>query len=406
MATFKAMIKSTDKRTDGTWRVTIRFTHERKVRYIPTDMFAEKRDLTSSGKLKNMLIIERCEDLIREYRHRLADLNTEINEIEIDTIVDYIRHKRDAKGISFTSFFDKWLQLNKDKKGTANYITAFRSLQKFFGRTEIQCKEVTIKALKEFERSLSDRPRAQSVYPVYIKVIFNAAREYYNDEDNDIIRIRQSLNSYRPPRQNVAQKRALSVDDIRRIFALPDDGRKAKQAAYNRHTMALDCFKLSFCLLGINTADLYNATQLEDGVLIYNRTKTRDRRADNAEIHVTIPPIIAELVEKYRDATGERVFDFYHHYGNIKDFNKAVNIGLKSVGEAVGINSLQYYAARHSLATIAANDVRIDKYVINDMLNHTDNSLRITELYIKRDYKAINEANKKVLAYVFKTKKR
>ena len=100
------------------------------------------------------------------------------------------------------------------------------------------------------------------------------------------------------------------------------------------------------------------------------------------------------------------MFDFYHHYGNIKDFNKAVNIGLKSVGEAVGINSLQYYAARHSLATIAANDVRIDKYVINDMLNHTDNSLRITELYIKRDYKAINEANKKVLAYVFKTKKR
>lgn len=406
MATFKAMIKSTDKRSDGTWRVTIRFTHERKVRYIPTDMFAEKRDLTSSGKLKNMLIIERCEDLIREYRHRLADLNTEINEIDIDTIVDYIRHKRDAKGISFTSFFGKWLQLNKDKKGTANYITAFRSLQKFFGRTEIQCKEITIKTLKEFERSLSDRPRAQSVYPVYIKVIFNAAREYYNDEDNDIIRIRQSLNSYRPPRQNVAQKRALSVDDIRRIFALPNDDRKAKYGAYNRRAMALDCFKLSFGLLGINTADLYNATQLEDGVLIYNRTKTRDRRADNAEIHITIPPIIAELVEKYRDATGERVFDFYYHYGNIKDFNKAVNIGLKSVGEAVGINGLQYYAARHSLATIAANDVRIDKYVINDMLNHTDNALRITELYIKRDYKAINEANKKVLAYVFKTKKR
>lgn len=406
MATFKAMIKSTDKRTDGTWRITIRFTHERKVRYIPTDMFAEKRDLTSSGKLKNMLIIERCEDLIREYRHRLTDLNLEINDIDIDTIVDYIRHKRDAKGISFTAFFDKWLQLNRDKKGTANYITAFRSLQKFFGRTEIQCKEITTKTLKGFEHSLSDRPRAQSVYPVYIKVIFNAAREYYNDEDNDIIRIRQSLNSYRPPRQNVAQKRALSVDDIRRIFAMPDDGRKAKRGAYNRHTMALDCFKLSFCLLGINTADLYNATQLEDGVLIYNRTKTRDRRTDNAELHVNIPSIIAGLIEKYRDVTGERVFDFHRHYSNIKDFNKAVNIGLKSVGEAVGIAGLQYYAARHSLATIAANDVRIDKYIINDMLNHTDSALRVTELYIKRDYKAINEANKKVLAYVFKTKKR
>lgn len=52
------------------------------------------------------------------------------------------------------------------------------------------------------------------------------------------------------------------------------------------------------------------------------------------------------------------------------------------------------------MATIAVNECGISKYVVNDMLNHTDESLRITELYIKKDFKAINEANAKLLAYI------
>ena len=119
--------------------------------------------------------------------------------------------------------------------------------------------------------------------------------------------------------------------------------------------MALDCFKMSFCLLGINTADLYNATELDGDTLVYQRTKTKDRRADHAEIHVKIPPYIKDIVSKYRD--NERVFVFHRHYANMKAFNKAVNIGLKSIGNELGIDNLEYYAARHSMATIAVNDV-------------------------------------------------
>ncbi|WP_309253602.1 hypothetical protein [Prevotella brunnea] len=84
----------------------------------------------------------------------------------------------------------------------------------------------------------------------------------------------------------------------------------------------------------------------------------------------------------------------------MESLNRAINIGLKEVGREVGVDNLQFYAARHSLATIAVNDVGISKYVVNDMLNHTDPALRITELYIKKDFKVINEANVKVLDYV------
>ena len=82
--------------------------------------------------------------------------------------------------------------------------------------------------------------------------------------------------------------------------------------------------------------------------------------------------------------------------------NRSINIGLKQIGEELGIDNLQFYSARHSFATIAANDVKIDRYTINLMLNHTDNSMKVTELYIREDFSQINEANERLLEYVFK----
>lgn len=398
MATFKAVIKKDNKRVDGTWKVFIRFTHERKVRFIPTSMYVTKKDITSSFKIKNAIIIEHCDSLINEYRKRINRLELELNPLDVDTIVKFICSNDDGSGISFTEFANKWIKSNSGKKGILNYKTALNAFSSFLGRENVMCSEMTVKMMKGFEEFLKGRPRAQSVYPIYLKVIFNAAREYYNDEDSGIVKIKNTLARYSAPKQGVAKKRALDVDVIRKIFSLPYE-ETHKIDRYNRRDLALDCFKLSFCLMGINTADLYNATDFDGKVIVYYRTKTKDRRNDNAEIQIDVPSCIMPIVEKYRGVG--RVFEFHKKYYDMKSFNKAVNIGLKEVGKEVGIDNLQFYAARHSMATIAVNDVGISKYVVNDMLNHTDQALRVTELYIKKDFKAINEANKKLLEYVF-----
>ena len=398
MATFKALIKRGNKRADGTWNVVIRFTHNSKVRFIPTTMYVTRKDITASFKIKNANILDRCNDMIKLYRERVNELNLEFNDIDIDTIISYIRQKRDKRGISFTDFAKKWISLSTIK-GVKNYKTALNALCSFVGRDDILCEEITIKTMKAFENALKDRPRAQSLYPNCIKTIFNAAREYYNDEDNDIIRIKHSLDKYKPVEQNIAEKRALDVETIRKIFVLPYDNVKVKGKS-SRHDLALDCFRLSFCLMGMNSADLYYADRLEDNTIIYDRMKTKDRRRDKAEIQVKITDYIKPLVEKYKGK--ERVFNFYERFTNMESFNRAINIGLKEVGKELGIDKLQFYAARHSMATIAVNDVKISKYVVNDMLNHTDQSLRVTELYIKKDFSHINEANVKLLDYVLK----
>ena len=398
MATFKALIKRGNKRADGTWNVVIRFTHNSKVRFIPTTMYINKKDITASFKIKNANILDRCNDIIKEYRSRLSELSLEFNDIDIDTIVSYIRQKKENKGVSFTDFAAKWIK-ESTIKGIKNYKTAINALCSFVGRDNILCEEINVKTMKAFENALKDRPRAQSLYPNCIKTIFNAAREYYNDEDNDIIHIKHSLDRYKPVEQNIAEKRALDVETIRRIFALPYDNIRVKGKS-SRHDLALDCFRLSFCLMGMNSADLYSADRLEDNTIIYDRMKTKDRRRDKAEIHVKITDYIKPLVEKYKGK--ERVFNFSERFSTMENFNQAINIGLKEIGKEIGIDKLQFYAARHSMATIAANDLKISKYIVNDMLNHTDQSLKITELYIKKDFSHINEANVKLLDYVLK----
>lgn len=397
MATFKAVIKKGNKRADGTWNVVIRFTHNSKVRFIPTTMYVTKKDITSSFKIKNANILDRCNDIIKEYRSRLSELNLEFNDIDIDTIVSYIRQKKENKGVSFTRFAAKWIK-ESTIKGIKNYKTALNAICAFVGRDDILCEEITIKTMKAFENALKDRPRAQSLYPNCIKTIFNAAKEYYNDEDNDIIRIKHSLDKYKPVEQNIAEKRALDVETIRRIFALPYDNIRVKGKS-SRHDLALDCFRLSFCLMGMNSADLYYADRLEDNTIIYDRMKTKDRRRDKAEIQVKITDYIKPLVEKYKGK--ERVFNFSERFATMESFNRAINIGLKEIGKEIGINRLQFYAARHSMATIAYNCVHVPKYIIDEMLNHVNGSLRMVDVYVKRDFTQINEANTKLLEFIF-----
>lgn len=53
MATFKAEVYKHQKRSDGTWNVKIRVTHNRQKKYLSTPIYVKQDDITrSSFKLK------------------------------------------------------------------------------------------------------------------------------------------------------------------------------------------------------------------------------------------------------------------------------------------------------------------------------------------------------------------
>ena len=238
--------------------------------------------------------------------------------------------------------------------------------------------------------------RSLSLYLVSIKKLFNEAKKKYNRKDKNLILISNSpFENFTIPKQEVTRKRAIPADIIKKVWKLPYKDMKKGYKATCRYNLAKDCFILSFCLMGINSADLYNATEMDGSTITYYRTKTKDRRLDNAKMVVDIPKIVLPLIEKYKDKTGKRLFNFYQYYADEKGFNKAINYGLKEIGATLEVDDLEYYAARHSWATIALNKVGIDKYVVHAALNHIDDSMKVTDIYIERDFVNENKANDK-----------
>lgn len=75
----------------------------------------------------------------------------------------------------------------------------------------------------------------------------------------------------------------------------------------------------------------------------------------------------------------------------------SINKLLKSIGKDIGVDDLEFYAARHSWATIATNVAKVDKYTVHTALNHVDDAMKVTDIYIDKDYSIIADANKKVL---------
>ena len=244
--------------------------------------------------------------------------------------------------------------------------------------------------------------RMLSLYLGGLRHLYKEAQKKYNDYERGLFLIPSSpFDNFNVPKQEATRKRAVTASVIKKIWMLPYKEIRKGHKATCRYNLAKDCFIMSFCLMGMNSVDLYNATEIDEGTIIYYRTKTKDRRLDNARMEVTVPQMIQPLIEKYKDKTGKRLFNFYQYYADEKSFNRSINIGLKEIGSILGVDDLEYYAARHSWATIALNKVGIDKYTVHAALNHVDESMKVTDIYIERDFVNENKANAKVVRYVF-----
>ncbi len=410
MATFKAEVYAHQKRADGTYNIKIRVTHKQRKKYLATPWYVGKEDMTRALKLKNQKYIDMVEDLLRRYRSICNSVGEGLNDMDVEQVVELVTRPDVAKPfdldmVAYTrSFIDK---LNKQGRcGTAkSYEVALNSLIRFAGRDEVSIKEITVKFLSDWIAWIAAQPprrnckkgdRAQSLYLAQLRAMYNRAKKEFNDEEAGIIRIPFSpFNKVDIPKPSLSRKRALTVEQMRKLSEIPYT--TILQPGVNRFNFAKDVFLLSFMLVGMNAVDLYTATDYKDGRITYQRTKTRNRRADHAEISIRVEPEAEALVKKYRDPTGQRVFSFYKLYSSMDTFSAALNKGLKRIGEIIGVDDLEFYAARHSWATIANNDVGIDKYTVHSALNHVDESMRVTDIYIRRSWDNIDKANRAVL---------
>ena len=404
MLTIKAEVQQDKQRSDKTYNVKVRFTMNRKVRRLSTNLFITPKELTKDFKFKEGTPIKKeIDNLVVYYKERCSKLQIDQNNYTLEDILERLSHEHEKEQvIDFIRFSREWIA-STTIKGAPNYTTAINALVRFVGKEELDINLITLDFLEQFrafligERDARTKQliqqgkrvtsnRTLSLYLVSIKKLFNEAKRKFNKKDKNLILIPNSpFEDFKIPKQEATRYK---------------DMKKGYKSTC-RYNLAKDCFILSFCLMGINSADLYNATEMKGNTIVYNRTKTKARRLDSAKMIVDIPKIVQPLIDKYKDSTGKRLFNFYQYYVDEKGFNKAINYGLKEIGALLEIEDLEYYAARHSWATIALNKVGIDKYTVHAALNHVDEAMKATDIYIERDFVNENRANAKVVKYVF-----
>lgn len=386
MATFKPVIRS--KRTDGTYLVYIRCTHNRKIDYIKTSHYIFSSQL-KKNEIIDYDIIGKCAIKIKEWNERLN--REDIDNWNVKEVVDFITQGKED--ISFSNYCIQFINkmINEGRgKSASNYQCAVKSFELKFGQM-VAFQNLTSKMIMDWISTLSNTARAKSAYPKAIKAIFESGCLEYNDYDRNLIRIpNQPFRNVKIPKADVPEKRAVDASIIRKILE--------HKTTTKRSELAQDVVRLMVYLVGINTVDLFYLTNenLKGGKLCYNRRKTMHGRSDKAYIELSINSDIKYIFEKYKGV--EYLFNW--GYKNEADFNKYVNVGLKQICSDLGVDGVDTYTFRHSWATIAQNKCGASTELVAFCLNHSS-AHKVTEGYIEKDFTPIDKMNEKVLDYIF-----
>lgn len=426
MATFKICIFKHQKRQDNKYPVSIRICWKRQYAYLKTEYYVSDKQINKKTfDLKDTYLLNELNSRILKFENiKIQKLGQNIDLYSARDLAKYFEQESRTgtdSTIDFIKFSRSHVAKLKASGRTPTANTLNRTINALIdyanGRENIPITEITSKFLAGFEtflrgdRTLTRKNQFGNTvvthkkgvsdvtlldYMTDVRTLFNAAKDEFNDEDKNEIRIAHyPFAKYKLKRAPASKNRNLSIEQIRAIRDISDQLLLLPRSIFSR-----DMFMLSFYLGGTNFADLYDAkiSSYTNGRFSYERRKTKRRRQDNAFISFKVEPEAIPLFEKYKDPSKQYVFDFYKRYSNSHIFCDNVNKGLKKVAGACGIEEpLSSYYARHSMATIARNDCDISKDDINLLLNHVDQDMKVTDIYLADDWSRIDKAIRKVL---------
>jgi len=189
-------------------------------------------------------------------------------------------------------------------------------------------------------------------------------------------------------RQEETRKKALTVEQVRAF--LHADGLSPWEDEHR------DVFMLMIYLRGINTGDLAKLTEgdIVDGRLEYRRSKTGQLYS------IRLEPEALEILERRKGKA--HLLDCFDRYADHRDYNHHLNDALKRMsgpdGKPIEPDCSSNWA-RHTWATMAA-ELDVPDPTISLGMGHRIAGHRTTAVYIKRDQRKVDEANRQVIDYI------
>lgn len=361
--------------------------------------------LTQMLKLKMaklQLFIEELGCVIDLSGMKASEIKQRVLKAEDESALGCNRDVEREDDTRFKTYADKFLTRIQKEKTREVYALTLKKMAKYVD--DIEClmfEDITVGWLKDFEAWMakSCKVNTRGIHFRNIRAMFNAAI------DEGVIG--SELYPFRRFRikKEDTMKRSLRAEDVRRL-------RDFKCEEWQRKYV--DLWLLSFYLCGINMIDLIALPPLgKDGVIEYRRSKT------GVVCRLMVPNEALDIIERYKGKRrllyfGERMGAGLAEWHN---WMRRLNDGLKCVGTASHMYvskrgggktrvkvydalfpELTSYWARHTWATLAA-EANVPDAVIDAALGHKS-PYPMTDIYVRRNWKKVDEAARRVIAYV------
>lgn len=271
----------------------------------------------------------------------------------------------------FTDIMAEFRDLHEKASTRMVYTTTIGIIDKY--DLNATCETINGRWLSDFRTWLSRRGYSTNYRAIQernIRAVFNYAIDNELTTSYPFRKWKVEVGNARP--------RDITPEELRTIYALGN--------------WVSDIFTLQFLLMGINLIDLYNLTKsnYKRGRIQYTRQKT------GKFYDVKVLPLAAAILEKY-PATENHLIGLFDQW-SFEWFKKKYNRELQSLPMSVHMTS---YVTRYSFASIA-DSIDIPPSTIARCLGHTEMDVkRVTLGYIHQEQRKVDEAQQKVVEYVF-----
>lgn len=404
MATYKSVILTgkNDIKRDGTTNVKIRIWHKNKPAYIPTELYVipsqmnNKTGLAESGDNVSHinLIITQWLLKCRTVDMTFGEKRNRLSALDIKKLI--LNKEEYASGIDFYAFTNQLVASTKVNETSRQYHFCAERLKAFAGPS-LYFSDINLNFLLRFEAFLYANGARNGIinYMTTFRAIFNKARHLYNNEDTGQISIpHYPFSKYQIPKRKPHSKdHVLTKDEMKQLMNY-----KPINAG---EELAQDMFLLMFYLIGIEAKDLFFLSKAIKGRINYIRFKTE------RPYSIKIEPQAQAIIDKY--ANQNYLLNFQDSFSLSTSFLRKINNNLsgnkaakiKGIFSQLGIpKKVSTKWARHTWATFARNDCRIDKDDVALCLGHQDSDNPVTDMYVKYDYSIIDDSNRKVISFL------
>lgn len=410
MATTFSPVVDHYRRKDGTYRVSLRITHNRQSNYVAPVFYVTKEQITRGFQLKDQMIIDKYDERVKELRQALVKVGYLSEGIDVFHLTELLETQSDK--LDFLVFWGEHIKklVSNGQDGTASVHTyALNHLRKYNNQRPLFFSTITKKYMSQYCESMVGNLSANTIngYIGALKAAYNSAINTYNDDENGIVIVKPGVfKDVKLPRKTKNKSNAMrTVEQMQAIIDVPYTGAWIYDFAKDMYILCFTCF-------GTNMADFIamKKDQLKDGILSYRRKKTGRLSGSSVDMQIRLHEVAQIIIDKY-SGDPEYLIDFqgrvrksayvstYVHYVFQEAGLEEKSERKRDIGHKKKDTKFTFYSNRHSMASYMRNLLRVDKSTVKELLNHVDgDDTADVDTYLWDDYSILWERNDELLS--------